>query len=122
MTLTSSKQFPTPPKLMNLSSVHQNEDEVTNTNKIRVKIVFKGNILITYIDRTISFDNIVKKVREFLRVFPFTIKWLDDEGDPCTISSQMELDTAIRYYLVMGQVVKVPKIRVKIGLKVEHAS
>ena len=90
---------------MNLSSVHQNEDEVTNTNKIRVKIVFKGNILITYIDRTISFDNIVKKVREFLRVFPFTIKWLDDEGDPCTISSQMELDTAIRYYLVMGQVV-----------------
>ena len=98
MTLTSSKQFPTPPKLMNLSSVHQNEDEVTNTiNNIRVKIVFKGNILITYIDRTISFDNIVKKVREFLRVFPFTIKWLDDEGDPCTISSQIELDTAIRY-------------------------
>ena len=97
MTLTSSKQFPTPPKLMNIS--FQNENEVTTTNNIRVKIVFKGNILITYIDRTISFDNIVKKVREFLRVFPFTIKWLDDEGDPCTISSQIELDTAIRYYV-----------------------
>ena len=83
---------------MNNLSLNQNEDEVTTAiNKIRVKIVFKGNILITYIDRTISFENIIKKVRDFLRVFPFTIKWLDNEGDPCTISSQIELDTAIRY-------------------------
>ena len=96
--LTNSKQFPTSPKLMNNLSLNQNEDEVTTAiNKIRVKIVFKGNILITYIDRTISFENIIKKVRDFLRVFPFTIKWLDNEGDPCTISSQIELDTAIRY-------------------------
>ena len=83
---------------MNNLSLNQNEDEVTTAvNKIRVKIVFKGNILITYIDRTISFENFIKKVRDFLRVFPFTIKWLDNEGDPCTISSQIELDTAIRY-------------------------
>ena len=29
---------------------------------------------------------------------PFTVKWVDEEGDPCTISSQMELDEAIRLY------------------------
>ena len=28
----------------------------------------------------------------------FTVKWVDEEGDPCTISSQMELDEAIRLY------------------------
>lgn len=30
--------------------------------------------------------------------YPFTMKWVDEEGDPCTISSQMELDEAIRLY------------------------
>ena len=29
---------------------------------------------------------------------PFTVKWVDEEGDPCTISSQMELEEAIRLY------------------------
>ena len=28
------------------------------------------------------------------------MKWVDEEGDPCTISSQMELDEAIRLYEV----------------------
>eukprot|EP00914_Ancora_sagittata_P001094 GHVO01002859.1.p1 GENE.GHVO01002859.1~~GHVO01002859.1.p1 ORF type:complete len:544 (-),score=56.88 GHVO01002859.1:366-1997(-) len=28
----------------------------------------------------------------------FTMKWVDEEGDPCTISSQMELDEAINLY------------------------
>ncbi|KAJ7393573.1 hypothetical protein OS493_006558 [Desmophyllum pertusum] len=28
----------------------------------------------------------------------FTLKWLDEEGDPCTISCQQELDEAIRLY------------------------
>lgn len=26
------------------------------------------------------------------------MKWVDEENDPCTISSQMELDEAIRLY------------------------
>uniref|UniRef100_A0A4W6BRM9 protein kinase C n=1 Tax=Lates calcarifer TaxID=8187 RepID=A0A4W6BRM9_LATCA len=29
---------------------------------------------------------------------PITLKWIDDEGDPCTISSQMELEEAFRIY------------------------
>ncbi|GJQ73623.1 hypothetical protein Trydic_g13966 [Trypoxylus dichotomus] len=28
----------------------------------------------------------------------FTMKWVDEEGDPCIISTQMELDEAIRLY------------------------
>ena len=28
----------------------------------------------------------------------YTIKWVDEEGDPCTISSQRELDEALRLY------------------------
>jgi len=28
----------------------------------------------------------------------FTMKWVDDEGDPCRIASQAELDEALRLY------------------------
>lgn len=28
----------------------------------------------------------------------FTMKWVDDEGDPCRIASQEELDEALRLY------------------------
>lgn len=28
----------------------------------------------------------------------FTMKWVDEENDPCTISTQLELDEAIRLY------------------------
>ena len=59
------------------------------------------NVFITYIDPTISYDVMVGEMREicgFPRVHPFTIKWVDEEGDPCTISSQLELSEAIRLY------------------------
>ena len=29
---------------------------------------------------------------------PFTVKWVDEEGDPCTISSELEVQEAIRLY------------------------
>uniref|UniRef100_A0A4W3H0D6 protein kinase C n=1 Tax=Callorhinchus milii TaxID=7868 RepID=A0A4W3H0D6_CALMI len=29
---------------------------------------------------------------------PLTLKWIDNEGDPCTVSSQMELEEAFRLY------------------------
>ena len=31
----------------------------------------------------------------------YSLKWMDDEGDPCTINSDNELAEAIRYYLVI---------------------
>ena len=30
--------------------------------------------------------------------YPFTVKWVDEEGDPCTISSEIEVQEAIRLY------------------------
>ena len=40
----------------------------------------------------------MREICGFPRVHPFTIKWVDEEGDPCTISSQLELSEAIRLY------------------------
>lgn len=70
---------------------------------IRIKTVYNGEIMITYIKRNIVLDDLCKEMRDickFNNKQPFTMKWLDDEGDPCTISSQLELDEAIRLYIV----------------------
>ena len=64
---------------------------------------FLRQIFITYIDHGITIDQLVSEMREicgFPRTHPFTVKWVDEEGDPCTISSQPELDEAIRLYEV----------------------
>ena len=64
-------------------------------------------MFITYIDPTISYDTMVGEMREicgFPRAYPFTIKWVDEEGDPCTISSQRELTEAVRLYEINKEV------------------
>lgn len=74
-----------------------------NPNEIRAKIAYNGEVLITYIDQSITLEQLCQEMRDICR-FPheqvFTMKWVDEEGDPCTISSQMELDEAIRLYEV----------------------
>lgn len=68
---------------------------------IRIKTVYNGEIMITYIKPNINFTDLCKEMREickFTEEQRFTMKWVDDEGDPCTISSQPELDEAIRLY------------------------
>ncbi|XP_058789126.1 atypical protein kinase C isoform X3 [Phymastichus coffea] len=73
------------------------------TDDIRVKIVYNGEVQITYVTAGISLD----KLREEMRAIcgfgatgpeQFTMKWVDDEGDPCRIVSQQELDEALRIY------------------------
>lgn len=81
--------------------------------------------MITYINNDISFDGLKREMRSVCRFppeQPFTMKWVDDEGnsltialirsiifvqfsphffatgDPCIISTQLELDTALRLY------------------------
>jgi len=69
--------------------------------EIRVKTAFNGRVFITYIDHGIGYDKLIDEMREicgFHRNYPFTVKWVDEEGDPCTVSSQIELDEAIRLY------------------------
>ncbi len=67
--------------------------------EIRVKTAFSGHVFITYMDHAITLAQLEQEMRDvcgFHHNLPFTIKWVDEEGDPCTISSQMELDEAIR--------------------------
>jgi hypothetical protein len=50
---------------------------------------------------SIELDQFYKQIRDickFDQTQPFTLKWVDEEGDPCTLSSQLELDEAIRLY------------------------
>lgn len=40
----------------------------------------------------------IKVVIDICWLQVFTMKWVDEEGDPCTISTQLELDEALRLY------------------------
>lgn len=57
--------------------------------------------MITYIDPNVTLEQLQREMREICH-FPseqvFTMKWVDEEGDPCTITTQMELREAIRLY------------------------
>lgn len=72
-----------------------------NIHEIRAKIAYNGEILITYINQNITLDELCQEMKETCRFSHeqvFTMKWVDEEGDPCTISTQLELDEAIRLY------------------------
>uniref|UniRef100_A0A8C5X9D7 protein kinase C n=1 Tax=Malurus cyaneus samueli TaxID=2593467 RepID=A0A8C5X9D7_9PASS len=59
------------------------------------------DILITNLDASMSYAELCDEVHEMCNLQqeqPITLKWIDDEGDPCTISSQMELEEAFRLY------------------------
>ncbi|KAK7576678.1 hypothetical protein V9T40_012964 [Parthenolecanium corni] len=70
-------------------------------SEIKVKTVYNGNIMITYINPHLTYEQLRQEMRSICRFPPeqvFTMKWVDEEGDPCVISSQIELETAIRLY------------------------
>ncbi|XP_025067491.1 protein kinase C zeta type isoform X3 [Alligator sinensis] len=72
-----------------------------NRDFIRVKTHYNGDILITNLDASMNYSELCDEVREMCSLQqeqPITLKWIDDEGDPCTISSQMELEEAFRLY------------------------
>ncbi|XP_071876504.1 protein kinase C iota type isoform X2 [Bombus fervidus] len=77
--------------------------QTIESDDIRVKIVYNGEVQITYITPGISVDTLREEMRTicgFGAAGPdqFTMKWVDDEGDPCRIASQHELDEALRLY------------------------
>ncbi|XP_011309070.1 atypical protein kinase C isoform X3 [Fopius arisanus] len=73
---------------------------------IRVKIVYNGEVHITYITPSITVDSLREEMRTICGFGAatstggdqFTMKWVDDEGDPCRIVSQQELDEVLRIY------------------------
>lgn len=72
-------------------------------NEIKVKIAYSGEVMITYIDEAITYEGLCREIREICRFGQdqdFTMKWVDEENDPCTIQSDLELDEAIRLYEV----------------------
>ncbi|XP_075980517.1 protein kinase C iota type isoform X3 [Anticarsia gemmatalis] len=72
-----------------------------HSNDIRVKTVYNGDVMITYINNNINFEEFTHEMVAICRFMPdqvFTMKWVDEEGDPCTISTQLELDEALRLY------------------------
>lgn len=80
-----------------------NNDSSTLANDVKVKIAYNGEVLIFYIDENITYEELCKEIRGICRFAPdqvFTMKWIDEENDPCTISCQMELNEAIRLYEV----------------------
>jgi len=71
--------------------------------EIRVKTAYNGQVFITYIDHGMTFLQLMSEMRDICGFTPgqeLTIKWMDEEGDPCIVQSQTELDEAIRLYEV----------------------
>uniref|UniRef100_A0A3Q1JI57 protein kinase C n=1 Tax=Anabas testudineus TaxID=64144 RepID=A0A3Q1JI57_ANATE len=68
---------------------------------VKIKAHFCGDMLIADLAATVTFVELCEEVRIMCSVTkqqPITLKWIDDEGDPCTISSQMELEEAFRIH------------------------
>jgi len=89
-----------PHEVMNASRQTHNESDIP---EIRVKTAYNGQVFITYIDHGMSYGNLMREMKELCGFLPeqeLTVKWMDEEGDPCIVQSQAELDEAIRLYEV----------------------
>jgi len=94
--------MPTHEMGMNSAQSHQRLND-SDIPEIRVKTAYDGKVFITYIDHGMTFPQLMSEMRDICGFAPgqeLTIKWVDEEGDPCMIQSQTELDEAIRLYEV----------------------
>uniref|UniRef100_A0A8D8ZUK0 Protein kinase C iota type n=1 Tax=Cacopsylla melanoneura TaxID=428564 RepID=A0A8D8ZUK0_9HEMI len=74
-----------------------------DVHEVRVKFAYNGEVFITYIKPDTTYERLQEEVKEICKFSAdqvFTVKWVDEEGDPCMISTQMELEEAIRLYEV----------------------
>ncbi|XP_025084206.1 protein kinase C iota type-like isoform X2 [Pomacea canaliculata] len=78
-------------------------DSESHDNSVRMKVGYNGDILVTNVKLDLSYKDFCSEIMDICKFDydqQFTVKWLDEEGDPCTISSQIELNEAIRLYEV----------------------
>ena len=72
---------------------------------MKIHVFYAGLITVIYFKdegyvELADFQQRVRDICHFDAEQPFTLKWVDEEGDPCTVGSQMELDEAVRLYYV----------------------
>lgn len=68
---------------------------------IKVKAFYNSANVVIYIDPNVTLEKLNKEVSELWQFSSdqlFTIKWIDDEGDPCLITCQDELDEMLRLH------------------------
>ncbi|XP_020626392.1 protein kinase C iota type-like [Orbicella faveolata] len=68
---------------------------------VNLLAIFEGTIMVLSMETRITLEKFCDDMRDIFKFGgddDFTMKWLDEEGDPCTISCQEELDEAIRLY------------------------
>ena len=92
--------------LNNSTNMHLINKLNSEMDDMKIHIFYSGLITVIYFKEAsgtgfVELANFLKKIREICKFDesqPFTLKWVDEEGDPCTVSSQIELDEAIRLY------------------------
>uniref|UniRef100_A0A914XDQ6 Protein kinase C n=1 Tax=Plectus sambesii TaxID=2011161 RepID=A0A914XDQ6_9BILA len=73
--------------------------------EMKLKARFLGEVLVLYTRLPLVVDRLMSELRSACKQPPgelITVKWIDEEGDPCTISSQRELDEAVRLFEANG--------------------
>jgi hypothetical protein len=71
------------------------------SNDVKVQVYYCGLIMVIYIKESLRIEelySLLRKICKFDEQQLFTVKWVDEEGDPCTLSSQLELDESLRLY------------------------
>lgn len=103
----SSSSSSPPSSLLAPTLIQPSKSQATpstpHDHDVKIQIYFCGTIMVIYVREGVLLDTFVDTVRqmcEFERAQPLTLKWVDEEGDPCTVSSQTELDEALRLYFV----------------------
>ncbi|CAG9538793.1 unnamed protein product [Cercopithifilaria johnstoni] len=82
------------------------EDSMSSSEDVKLKTRFQGQVLVLYAKVPLRMETFLNNLREACKQTynqPITVKWIDEEGDPCTISSQRELDEAIRLLHANGE-------------------
>lgn len=81
---------------------HYNKNiDMMSNDVIKVKAFFNSTNMVTYVDPNITLERLNKEVSELWQFSSdqmFTIKWIDDEGDPCLLSCQDELEEMLRLH------------------------
>lgn len=81
--------------------LNQSQNTHDDPSEIKVKIAYSGEVFVVTIAPGLLLEALLQEIRGVCRFDlqqAYTIKWVDEEGDPCTISSQRELDEALRLY------------------------